>query len=250
MKDIPLLTTLHDAVPVSSLRKTMDDCGARILVAWEQLKTQAIEEEGLASDAVETVHIGMNPDHFAPCALKKKSSRPVLSLMSDLTGPGGDAALKMMQEVFEFNKYEVRVIGADRLPAEFSEFENSVELKGAGRDIRTYLAESDVVVASGSSAIEALMMGRPVVAVGKAGIFGLVDEDNLDCAIGSGFGEITCKDRSYLDYEAMRIDIDSAIARRYVSDEVHETIVREFNLKTVADRMENIYKGLVGDEEE
>ncbi len=250
MKDIPLVTTLHDCDTALSLQDTCKICGRRILAAWEQVKTCAIESGGIMPEKIGITHLGADPDYFTPRAFKRKTPRPIVSLTGDLTRAEGGVALKMMQDIFEFDKYDVRIIGIDRLPAEFAEFENNIELIGASEDVRTYLAESDVVVASGSAAVEALMMGRPVVAAGAGGIIGLIDEVNIDRAIACGFGNVADNNDSSHNCETIRSDIERGIAWRYVSDEVHETILREFNLNDAADRMEKIFEELTGGQEE
>lgn len=250
MKGIPLVTTLHDCGTASSLMDSLKICGRRILAAWEQLKTCAIENAGISPENIGITHLGVDPDYFTPRAFKRKTPRPIVSLAGDLIGTGGGVALKMMQDIFEFDKYDVRIIGIDRLPAEFAKFENNIEPIGTGEDTRTYLAESDIVVASGSVAVEALMMGRPVMAAGAGGIIGLIDEVNIDGAIACGFGDVEDKNRVHHDCEMIRKDIERGIAWRYVSDEVHETILREFNLNDAANRIEKIYKELIGGEAE
>lgn len=245
---LPLVTTLHDYPSAISFKKALDLCGDRTFAAWEQVKTRAVEEGGPASNLIEIMHLGLDSDHFAPRALRKNSPRPIVSLVGDLTGAEGDAALKMMQEVFEFDWYNVRVVGTDYLPAEFSEFESKIELVGRNEDYRSHLSESDVVIASGSTAAEALMMGRPLVAVGPARALGLIDEDNIAAAIACAFGRLDDKSHIRCDYEAIRNEIGQGIARRYVSDEVHETVLKEFNLKEAADRIEKTYEELISGE--
>ncbi len=243
--DIPLMTTLHGFHPDARQSISPSLHGQRTVVAWEQIKTRAVENAGVKADKIETVNTGIDPNHFAPRTFKKKSSRSIVTLVGGLTGPRGQIALRMMQEVFEYGKYNVRVIGDDYLPAEFAEFENTIELVGATNDPRIYLAESAVVIASGSAAIEALMMGRPLVAVGTARSIGLIDESNTEEAIACAFGDIDCKGRFRHNFEAIQRDIVRGIAQKYASDGVHETVLKTFSLKEIADRIEKIYEELI-----
>ncbi len=242
---IPLVTTLHCFQPETKRSISPSLHGQRTVVAWEQIKTAAVETGGIKADKIETVTTGIDPDHFAPRTFKKKSSRPIVILVGGLSGHRGQIALKMMQEVFEYGKYNVRVIGDDYLPAEFAEFENTVELVGASNDPRPHLAESAVVIASGSAAVEAIMMGRPLVAVGPARSLGLIDEDNIEEAITCAFGDIDCKGRVRHNFEVIQRDIGRGIAQKYTSDGVHEIVLKTFGLKKIADRIESIYEELI-----
>ena len=242
---IPLMTTLHGFTPDIKQSISPSLHGQKTLVAWEQIRAGAATTAGMKADKIETVNTGIDPDYFSPQTFKKKSSRPIVTLVGGLTGPRGQIALKMMQEVFEYGKYNVRVVGDDYLPAEFAEFENTIELVGETNDPRMHLAESALVIASGSAAVEALMMGRPLVAVGTARSIGLIDEDNIEEAIACAFGDIDCKGRIRHNFEAIQRDIARGIAQKYASDGVHETVLRTFSLKEIADRIEKIYEELI-----
>src|SRR5690606_23594512 len=65
-------------------------------------------------------------------------------------------------------------------------------LTGFRRNIPELLSMADVVVPTGRSALEALACGKPVIAIGRAGLHGLITVDNWEQAVKTNFGDHGC----------------------------------------------------------
>ena len=67
--------------------------------------------------------------------------------------------------------------------------EEKIHLTGAVFNVEDYYAESDIVVGTGRVALEAMSLGKPVVAIGNQGYMGIIDPDSCETQWSLYFGD-------------------------------------------------------------
>jgi glycosyltransferase involved in cell wall biosynthesis len=125
----------------------------------------------------------------------------------------------------------------DALPAESYQVENWL----TRRQFLARMASADVVVvpsryeAFGLVALEAMMLGKPVVAMASGGLQTVVEHGRtgLLCAPGEG---------SFGLFQAMRTLADSSPLRQHMGQAGRERALREYTISRVADLMESNLK--------
>lgn len=116
-------------------------------------------------------------------------------------------------------------------------------LTGTRRDLPALISSCDVVVAAGRSALEAMAAGKPVIAAGHAGCFGLVTPERWEAACASNFGDhgqwpepsaVAVADQAH------RFVYDRDYARR-LGGQLRELVIRDYDIRGMVDRLEAVY---------
>lgn len=107
-----------------------------------------------------------------------------------LTGPKGEIAWRVITEVApQFPATVFTIVGGpvtDRFRAAAGA---NVRLQGFVSDVDAVYRASDLVIGAGRVAIEAMRLGRPVIAVGENRYIGPVDADTIALAKATNFGD-------------------------------------------------------------
>jgi len=123
---------------------------------------------------------------------------------------------------------------------------------GSREDVADLLNLGGVVVGTASVALEAMSCGKPLVAAGKAGFFGLVTPENFEQARRSCFGDhghagylpsTTAEALAEACCSALR---DEPLARR-LSEFGRRIAVERFSLESMARSVEAIYREVISE---
>lgn len=222
---VPYVLTIHGTrSPVN--RYTVFYWSRRVAVVSRASWRNLVEGFGLSPDRVVQTIIGVDCDRFQPGPpdealaeeLDLRSGAPRIvhvSRFSHSKAPVALAAIEAMDGLDrEVPGAELIVVGQgpeERAVARAAERMNgrlgrkAVFALGGRGDIARILSLGDVVVGTASVALEAMASGRPVVAAGKGGYFGIVRPENLDEADTSCFADHV--DVSQVTPEALRQDL-------------------------------------------
>ncbi len=236
----PMITSVHGRQPVHASRKVFHALGSKAVCVCENIKQQLIENLGVEEKILEVVRNGIDLTQYSPLP-PPNNSKKVISIIGRLSGPKGELTLKLLSDVLDLDKYQVQVIGGKDVPAPFTPFTDRVKFIGYVDNVLPYLAQSDLVIGAGRVAMEAIICGRPTLAVGEAQAVGLVTKENLNHALASNFGDIGAKD---LDIDFTRLDqqITNALTQMSCQTEVQQRVKTEFELDNVVSRLEFIYQ--------
>jgi len=72
------------------------------------------------------------------------------------------------------------------------------EFTGFVEGLNGIINNSSVIIGSGRIAIEALILNRPVIAIGEACTIGLVNQNNLRFALATNFGDMNVKEKNLI----------------------------------------------------
>lgn len=239
----PMITTVHGRQPVHASRKAFHALGYRAVAVCEDIAHQIIDNLGVDPAKVQVLRNGIETDKFQPMPAPD-NARPVIAIIGRLSGPKGELCYRLLDEVLDLAACRVRVVSGTWLPERFARFKENVEFVGYVDDVPTLLAGCDLVIGAGRVAMEALLCGRPVFAIGEARAIGLVTEQNLDEALASNFGDIGPQDLA-IDFAALKAQIAPALASKAVSDTLRQRIQREYGLQGVVTGLESVYQDAV-----
>ncbi|NIY92968.1 polysaccharide deacetylase family protein, partial [Vibrio diazotrophicus] len=108
-------------------------------------------------------------------------------------------------------------------------------------DVQQVMAESDLVIGAGRVAMEALLCGRPTLAIGEANCIGIVDSSNVDQAMATNFGDIGPKDLD-IDFSQIASIVEKGLATQHCDSEVNKIIKQHYDLSAVVDQLEETYQ--------
>ncbi len=210
---VPLVSTLHALQPLHPTARAFSVYGEQVIVVSPSVEQNAVRGLGLPRERVHLVPNGVDLEHFRPAdagaaadarrALGIPVGAPLIALVGRLSGPRFDAARLVVSEVLPRLRASVPdarlvVAGGMRVAGDFAAVvveangrlgEGAVLHLGHVADVRSVLAAADVVIAAGRSALEALAVERPVVALGETHYVGVVDEATAAEARRTNFGD-------------------------------------------------------------
>ncbi len=241
---IPMIYTAHGKQHESLSKKYFPAYGDYSIAICENVQKQIVEDLRWNSEKTEIIRNGIDDRVFNSSYSKNELARPVVSIIGRLSGPKGDTAYKVLEEICNKKPLgmgiDIRVIGGSIIPERFSVFKHAASFSGFAGNVRDQIANSSVIIGSGRVAMESLMMGKPTIALGEAKYEGLVTEDNLRAVEKSNFGDVSLDESICLDN--LRSDIDEALKMGGISDSLKNKVVAEFNLTKATDRIESLYQ--------
>lgn len=238
----PMITTVHGRQPVHASRKKFHALGDRALAVCEAVRDQLVTGLGVQPELIAIGRNGINTEHYRP-VLAPANDRPVVSIIGRLTGPKGELCYRLLDQCLDLERYRVQIASGSQIPERFERFRNQVEFLGYVQDVPALMARSDLVIGAGRVAMEAILMQRPVFAVGEAEAVGLVTPDNIDAAMASNFGDIGPNDLN-IDFGALPGRIAGALATTVDRAALAATVRDAYDLQAVTAQLEHHYQSV------
>lgn len=256
---IPLITTTHGRQPVHLSRKINKSFGVKSICVCENIRTQICNDLGYAQkntillrNPVDATAFNFTPkstsEHEGDNAIKSNNQdgkhEILVALVGRLSGPKGDVAYEVLSKLSEHKHIQVQIIGSKFIPERFNQFENleNVHFLGYRTDVPELMKKADVIIGAGRVGIEAMLTGRPLIAVGEAIYEGLVTKANIGAVLSSNFGDINSINETHLDFSKLKDDVESAV--KLTSDELadlKDIIKHEFDMERIVNTVEQLY---------
>ena len=256
---IPLITTTHGRQPVHLSRKINKSFGVKSICVCENIRTQICNDLGYAQNntillrnPVDATAFNFTPKstskHEGDNALKSNNQdgkhEILVALVGRLSGPKGDVAYEVLSKLSEHKHIQVQIIGSKFIPERFNKFENleNVHFLGYRTDVPELMKKADVIIGAGRVGIEAMLTGRPLIAVGEAIYEGLVTKANIGAVLSSNFGDINSINETHLDFSTLKDDVEAAV--KLTSDELadlKDIIKHEFDMERIVNTVEQLY---------
>ena len=256
---IPLITTTHGRQPVHLSRKINKSFGVKSICVCENIRTQICNDLGYAQkntillrNPVDATAFNFTPkstsEHEGDNALKSNNQdgkhEILVALVGRLSGPKGDVAYEVLSKLSEHKHIQVQIIGSKFIPERFNKFENleNVHFLGYRTDVPELMKKADVIIGAGRVGIEAMLTGRPLIAVGEAIYEGLVTKANIGAVLSSNFGDINSINETHLDFSKLKDDVEAAV--KLTSDELadlKDIIKHEFDMERIVNTVEQLY---------
>jgi len=245
----PMVTTVHGRQPVHASRKVFPAFGYKAVAVCEDVRDQLISALDVSADRVSVIRNGFDVDRLQQLSGTVTNT---VTIIGRLTGPKGELCYRLLNEslsdLIEQGRVNVRVITASAVPARFEKFKRNVEFPGYTADIAKEISRSTLIIGAGRVAIEALLLGRDVYAIGEAKAIGLVTQHNVREAMRSNFGDIGPKVLD-IDFEKIRHDLHTIVEHQGTNvardDTLRETILPDYSLSHVVSQLETLYQDAV-----
>ena len=241
---IPLITSTHGRQPVHLSRKIFKAFGDLTIPVCENIETHLINELGVSPQKAVVLRNPINTEDYPFIPQKKDEGKKILSIIGRLSGPKGEVAYKLLEILSDTDNLEIRLIGGKDIPEKFQKFFNNENIKFIGyvNDVPEKIKESDIVIGAGRVAVEGILSGKPVIAIGEAKYIGLIDEKNLTEALASNFGDIEFNNSENFNWDQIKKDIHSAFnLNEKELIELRKNVENEFDLNIITDKIEKIY---------
>ena len=199
----PHVTTLHQPQVVHSFSKTFPCLGDHAIAIDEAIAHSLAQTWKMPQERIHLIRNGIDCDEYVP-APKAPSSRKQILLIGRLSG----GRWKLLQFFLEILKKSARTLPAaqykivGRIPEEKRELlsqqlsalrsavaPSTVQALGYVNELGPLLRDSDGIIASGRSAMEAMASAKPVIWMGEGGILGLCGPELWDRALYSNLGD-------------------------------------------------------------
>lgn len=235
-----MVTTVHGRQPVHASRKKFHAMGDKALPVCEAIRDQLHNDLAVPLEQMEVSRNGIETDQFqwleAP-----KNAKPVVTIVGRLSGPKGELCYRLLDECLDADKYDIRVVTGSKFESRFEKFTSTVNFVGYTDDVPAMLGEADLVIGAGRVAMEALLCGRPTLAIGEASCIGIVDESNADNAMATNFGDIGPVDLD-IDFAQITALVEKGLSTPHCSQTTSDTIRANYSLTNIVDDVERIYQ--------
>jgi peptidoglycan/xylan/chitin deacetylase (PgdA/CDA1 family) len=261
---VPLVTTVHGRQPTHFSRKCIKAFGEFALPICEAVQENIVQELGVKPDRVRVVRNGVEVPPLV-AARATASDSLTITLVGRLSKEKGELAYRILQALVPLLRRRsdvvMRVVGGDgkEVPPRFAifreQFPTQIDFTGYVEDVAGYIARSTVVIGAGRSAIEAVLLGKPVVAVGEARLHGVVMNNTIDKVLRTNFGDIDTNPHQYdnpehFHWETFVKDVEAALnlpahlpTHLPASNAAMQACIRtEFAPEQLVERVESAYQ--------
>ena len=122
-----------------------------------------------------------------------------------------------------------------------------IRFEGFQKELTAFYEKATVVVGAGRVALEAMALGKPVVAVGERLYVGPLNPSNLEQAKATNFGD--CFESEAFDWRRAARDLAALLTDEGLRRQTAETGTRlvrsEYDMKTLYPQMESLYRQVI-----
>jgi glycosyltransferase involved in cell wall biosynthesis len=265
---VPYIMTVHGPRPWLK-RALFRDWSDPVLTVSEADRDNIVGPLGISADRVVVGFLGVDTDRFKPgldasslraewdvpndCLLilnvtrfTHRKARPALALIEALPlvrAEALDVRLVLVGEGGELDRLSLEAAKLNR-----SAGTTLVTIAGPRTDIPLVMNTGDLVVATATTATESLACATPTIAFGRTGYFGLVTPDNFERARAVCFADHGHLRRD-LGADELAGDLVSLLsdlpAARMQAAEVRKTITERYNVESMVEQIESVYRDVV-----
>lgn len=240
---IPMVTTIHGRQHASLSKRLFDIYGDIVIAVCERIGEQLTNEFKMDPHKVLILRNPVARPQVSPA----ETEGPVVSLLGRASGPKGERLIRLVREEGEKWRTETPGIkirlylgGLDDVTAGKLRRELPAEVHGTVPDLKPVLQSSSAVIASGRIAIEALLLGRPVLAFGESKFVGAVTEATWKENLATNFGDVGPQEPT--DFGKVSEDLRKVLKNPEIFP--IEVVEETFSPKMIQERIEDLYKGV------
>ena len=177
-------------------------------------------------------------------ATASKAAPIKVTLVGRLSGPKGDVAYQVLEQIKDHPDIQLNIVGSKNLPQRFHKFTeySHIHFVGYVNNVHEYVRASDVIIGAGRAAVEGIVSGRPTIAIGEAIYEGLVTKDSLATALSSNFGDINYVNATSFSYERLVPEIRQALTLSEAELKLlAQQVAHEFSLERIVSAIEQRY---------
>ena len=249
--NIPLVSTIH-----GKQVKTKDIYGEKIIGICENLMRDTAQKNKLLASKLIAIPNGITLDKSAYTTIK--SSESILSIIGRFNGIKGIIISQFICEILpdlleRKPELNIQFIGNEweKLPEEGKNVFDQLKRKYADRiklfgfitNVHEEILKSSLIVGAGRVAIETLLLGKPLIAVGEACYHGLISPANINDAIDSNFGDIVATNDPFkLQKEHVISDIIQGLTSHQDTHPEIEEALKQYSINSVYSELKKVYQ--------
>lgn len=240
---IPLVTTTHGKQPVHLSRKIIKGFGDYSIAVCENVYEQMSEELNFKKEKIEVLRNPVNCEEYKFSKKIRENNEIVISIIGRLSGPKGDVTYSLLEELVKNENYIIRVIGGKDIPERFEKFKDKVNFMGYINNVSEEIAKSNIVIGAGRVAVEGILSGVPVIAVGESEYIGVISDNTIKNGLKSNFGDIgKIGSKDNIDVSSVNNDIEICLVKTEKELlKLRDVACENFSFKKIVDRIEKIY---------
>ncbi|WNC13432.1 glycosyltransferase family 4 protein [Brevibacillus brevis] len=259
---IPVVFTMHGTYyPPGEALELAEMCDAIISVSkpvqgyW---RTRGIESSVISN--------GVDPEAFRPVEVQHGTPRileeipqhaTVVTYVSRLAWQKASVCNMVLRstksKLPELENVHIVVVGTGAQAHHVTELaralnklkgERYIHIAGEQTDVRPFYARSDLVIGTGRVALEAMACGKPVLAIGNHGYFGMVTPDVYSKAWDYYFGDHDSieKPSPHLIAQSLRAALRDRGSLKRIGAQAREWIASEFAIEQKAGAILDLYE--------
>ena len=263
---VPLISTVHGRQHLHLSSKAWDMYGDHIIAVCYDLKTHLSEEMNVRPDKISIIPNGFNFAAESPARLHESLSGPVrvLTIAGRTTGPKGERTSDIITQVLPgllaaHPALHVHIAGGEAkylLPeaqAEITRLSNTYPdrffFRGFTKELPKLLAQTDLLIAAGRTAIEGVWQGCHVLALGESQYLGPVTAQNFSACAATNFGDMVARlPLPEIHLSQLSADITGLLHSEPQPQEVQklqQLAYNRYNLAMVTERVGQVYESAV-----
>ncbi|MGL5964298.1 MAG: polysaccharide deacetylase family protein [Fusobacteriaceae bacterium] len=241
---IPMITTVHGRQPVHLSRKIIKGFGDYVIPVCENIAEHIKNDLKVDRRIMEVVRNPIDSSRYS-FTERLKNSKHRISIIGRLSGPKGDVVYNILSELYENSEFEIEVVGGKDIPERFEKFKRNVNFLGYVDNIPKIIEDSDVIIGAGRVAVEGILSGRAVIAVGESSLIGVIDSDTIEIGLASNFGDIGKIEGSDYNFSEIKTMVKKALNLSEDSEKLEilrNKIEKEFSKQEIISKIEKIYQ--------
>ncbi|MCZ2356855.1 MAG: polysaccharide deacetylase family protein [Bacteroidia bacterium] len=254
------LSTIHGRQHLHLSVKLWNIYGKKLLPVSDAIAQHLIHEVGIDPAKIQVIP---NPVEAQPHDFQEPENLSLL-IAGRMSGPKGEIIAKLLAEsvptlLQNFPDLTVTIAGGDienigtaatQAKKEITKtYPRQVFFPGFVKELNPAIEKHSLIMASGRIAIESLLVGKPVFAIGEAASIGLVTSKNLSQSLVTNFGDILSdKKATSIDFQAITQELSTFFKNPIAQNpkEVTESIRNYFNPKHIYRTIETQYQETIG----
>ncbi|CAN5646067.1 polysaccharide deacetylase family protein [soil metagenome] len=262
---IPFVVTIHGLSGMRTSKKFIPALGDRTIAVCEEIMERTLMDFSLSPEKLLLIRNGLDTPEYShtPSYSNNLSKEPAafnITYLGRLSGPKLDIVKDLLQIISKLKKnisdLKFNIVGGQNIPDEIlllikdinqKQNEEFIVNSGYTADVKPFIERTDLMIASGRSAIESVLMNTPLIYWGEAKYGGLLSESNLNDALKTNFGDCSAENN-----EISRDVIYSELLQYYssfseTSSGLREEVAEQYSLSKNSEKIHRLYKELISE---
>lgn len=263
-ENVSFVVSVHGLSGMRFSKKLVPALGDKTIPVSEYLRDVTKKDFSLKDEQLRLIRNGINIEQIVERSNSevktdyKINKDFILAYIGRATGPKKDIVLSIVNEIVpnvkkEIKNLKVLLICPGELHIEIknsinrvnqSADENYVIEDDHENDVMATLNQADLVIAAGRSAVESIILDKPVLYWGESLYGGLLTYKNKENALETNFGD--CYTVQKIDYKKITQEVISIIKSNIKADgNLKLSIENEYKLENVTEKIYSLYKEVI-----
>lgn len=258
---IPFIVSIHGLSGMRFSKKLVPALGDKTIAVSEYIQEITMKDFGIRKNSIDVIRNGFNFDEVIKRSKEdtkvyyKNKNEYLVTYIGRATGPKKDIVLALVNEIIPKAKADVKNLKflllcpgkmSDEIVKYINERNKEAEeeyilIDKHKNDVMVSLNQADLVLGAGRSAIEGVVLDKPILFWGESLYGGLLNEKSAGTALKTNFGD-SDKVQKVSPNEIVN-DIKKAFETNISGNlEIKKRILVEYDLNNNAEKILSVYK--------